>query len=51
VTRTVSIDIYDKVQAVNYSGANATALVLLLISFVVLSVVYGLNRRALFARP
>ncbi len=45
VTRTVSIDIYDKVQAVNYSGANATALVLLLISFVTLSVVYGLNRR------
>jgi molybdate transport system permease protein len=45
VTRTVSIDIYDKVQAVNYSGANATALVLLAISFVTLSVVYGLNRR------
>jgi molybdate transport system permease protein len=45
VTRTVSIDIYDKVQAVNYSGANATALVLLVISFVTLSVVYGLNRR------
>jgi molybdate transport system permease protein len=45
VTRTVSIDIYDKVQAFNYSGANATALVLLLISFAVLSVVYGLNRR------
>jgi molybdate transport system permease protein len=45
VTRTVSIDIYDKVQAFNYAGANATALVLLLISFAVLSVVYGLNRR------
>ncbi len=45
VTRTVSIDIYDKVQAVNYSGANATALVLLAISFVTLAVVYGLNRR------
>jgi molybdate transport system permease protein len=45
VTRTVSIDIYDKVQAVNYSGANATALVLLAISFAVLSVVYALNRR------
>jgi molybdate transport system permease protein len=45
VTRTVSIDIYDKVQAFNYSGANATALLLLLISFAVLSVVYGLNRR------
>ena len=45
VTRTVSIDIYDKVQAVNYSGANATALVLLAISFVTLAIVYGLNRR------
>jgi molybdate transport system permease protein len=47
VTRTVSIDIYDKVQAVDYSGASQTALVLLIISFVVLSVVYGLNRHAL----
>ncbi|MGA9812343.1 MAG: molybdate ABC transporter permease subunit [Terriglobales bacterium] len=45
VTRTVSIDIYDKVQAVNYAGANATALVLLAISFATLSVVYALNRR------
>jgi len=45
VTRTVSIDIYDKVQAFNYSGANTAALVLLLISFAVLSVVYALNRR------
>jgi molybdate transport system permease protein len=45
VTRTVSIDIYDKVQAFDYSGANLTALVLLVISFAVLSVVYGLNRR------
>jgi ABC-type sulfate transport system permease component len=33
------------VQAVDYSGANATALVLLAISFVTLAVVYGLNRR------
>src|ERR1700738_3038328 len=45
VTRTVSIGIYDKVQAFNYAGANATALVLLVISFAVLSVVYALNRR------
>ena len=45
VTRTVSIDIYDKLQAFNYSGANTAALVLLLISFAVLSVVYALNRR------
>src|SRR6266436_4218007 len=45
VTRTISIDIYDKVQAFDYSGANATALVLLAISFAVLSAVYALNRR------
>jgi molybdate transport system permease protein len=45
VTRTVSIQIYDQVQAFNYAAANATALVLLLISFVVLSLVYSLNRR------
>ena len=45
VTRTISIDIYDQVQTANYSSANQTALLLLLISFIVLSIVYGLNRR------
>ncbi|PYX88126.1 MAG: molybdate ABC transporter permease subunit [Acidobacteria bacterium] len=45
VTRTVSIDIYDKVQASNYAAANQTALVLMAIAFVVLSMVYALNRR------
>lgn len=45
VTRTVSIDIYDQVQAANYASANQTALVLLAISFVALSLVYALNRR------
>ena len=45
VTRTVSIDIYDQVQAFNYAGANLTAAVLLVISFTVLAIVYGLNRR------
>jgi len=45
VTRTVSIDIYDKVQAFNYAGANATALLLLAISFTILSLVYALNRK------
>jgi molybdate transport system permease protein len=47
VTRTVSIDIYDQVQAGNYDTANQTALVLLLFSFLVLSIIYGTNRRAL----
>ncbi len=45
ITRTVSIDIYDRVQALDYAGAHQTALLLLLISFVVLSIVYGVNRR------
>jgi molybdate transport system permease protein len=44
-TRTVSIDIYDRVQSLDYDGAQRTALLLLLVSFVVLSVVYGVNRR------
>ncbi|HEX8817431.1 MAG TPA: molybdate ABC transporter permease subunit [Terriglobales bacterium] len=45
VTRTVSIDIYDQVQALNYAAANETAIVLLLISFSVLCLVYGVNRK------
>jgi len=45
VTRTVSIDIYDRVQASDYAGANATALLLLILCFAVLALVYGLNRR------
>jgi molybdate transport system permease protein len=46
VTRTVSIDIYDLVQAGEYGAANHTALLLLALSFVILSLVYALNRRA-----
>src|SRR6202049_2345954 len=45
VTRTVSIDIYDRVQSLDYASATRTALLLLVISFVVLSAVYGINRR------
>jgi len=46
ITRTVSIAIYDQVQSLNYAAANRTALLLLLFSFAVLSVVYGLNRKS-----
>jgi molybdate transport system permease protein len=46
VTRTVSISIYDQVQASNYAAANAMALLLLVFCFAVLTLVYGLNRRA-----
>ena len=45
VTRTVSIGIYDQVQASNYAAANQMALLLLVFCFAVLAVVYGLNRR------
>jgi molybdate transport system permease protein len=46
VTRTVSIDIYDEVQALNYAGAGKTALFLLAISYAVLLGVYAMNRKA-----
>ncbi len=45
VTRTVSIAIYDQVQSLEYGAANRMALVLLAISFSVLSLVYAVNRR------
>ena len=46
ITRTASIAIYDNVQALQYGEANRMALVLLCFSFVVLAIVYGVNRRA-----
>ena len=45
VTRTVSIAIYDQVQAFRYDEANATALLLLAFSFAVLCVVHVVTRR------
>src|SRR5579864_1997232 len=51
ITRTVSIDIYDRVQASDYSGANETALLLLGFSFAVLAVVYSINRRSWLVGP
>lgn len=51
VTRTVSIDIYDRVQASDFVGANHTALLLLILCFVLLTFVYGLNRRAWTLNP
>jgi molybdate transport system permease protein len=50
-TRTLSIDIYDQVQALDYAAANQTALVLLLFSYTLLCVVYGLNRRTALLEP
>jgi len=51
VTRTVSIEIYDQTQALNFAAANQTALVLLAISFVVLSAIYALHRRVWMGWP
>ena len=51
VTRTVSIDIYDKVQALNYPAAAQASAVLLAISFAVLCGVYGLHRRVWTVSP
>ncbi len=45
ITRTVSIEIYDRVQSLGYAEANRLALLLLVLSFAVLSFVYGMNRR------
>jgi molybdate transport system permease protein len=46
-TRTLSIALYDHVQALEYDAANRTALVLVSVSFAVLLLVYGLQRRPL----
>jgi molybdate transport system permease protein len=45
VTRTVSISIYDQVQALRYQAALETSLFLLGFSFVVLALTYSLQRR------
>ncbi|CAI4031562.1 Molybdenum transport system permease protein ModB [Nitrospira tepida] len=51
ITRTVSIEIYDDVQSLNYAAAAKTAALLLGISYLVLLGVYGLNRKMWAAWP
>lgn len=51
VTRTASISIYDEVQSLNYALAGRTSLVLLIFSFIVLAVTYGLQRKFIQAWP
>ncbi len=51
VTRTVSIDIYDEVQALNYAAAGRTSLFLLVTSYLILLLVYAVNRKAWAAWP
>jgi molybdate transport system permease protein len=47
ITRTVSISIYDEVQAVNYGTAAMTSLVLLASSFAAVSAMHLVNRKTL----
>ena len=47
VTRTISIAIYDDVQALNYAAAHRTALVLMGFAFATLCGTYALQRRVL----
>jgi molybdate transport system permease protein len=51
VTRTVSVSIYDEVQALDYAAATETAAFLLVFSFVVLAVTYSVQRRLGAAWP
>lgn len=44
VTRTVSVSIYDSVQALDYAAAGRTSLLLLVFSFVILSVTYAMQK-------
>ncbi len=46
ITRTISISIYDDVQALHYQSALHTSLLLLAVSFLVLAATYGSQRRA-----
>jgi molybdate transport system permease protein len=50
-TRTVSISIYDAVQALDYHAAAQTSLVLLAVSFVILVITYALQRSVWAAWP
>lgn len=45
-TQVLSIALYEEVEALNYAGAHQLAAALLVFSFLVLVVVYGVNRRA-----
>jgi molybdate transport system permease protein len=51
VTETISIAIYDKVQALDYASANRMAFLLMAFSFVTLSITYAINRRVWAVSP
>jgi len=45
ITKVASVAIYDEVQALNYGSANMYSAILLSFSFIILAVVYFINRR------
>jgi molybdate transport system permease protein len=51
VTRTMSIAIFDDVQALDYASAMQGAAVLLVFAFAILALIYGLNRKVWAAWP
>jgi len=51
VTRTASIAIYDQVQSFQYAAANRTALLLLFVSFAILTAVHALIRKPWSVTP
>jgi molybdate transport system permease protein len=51
VTRTMSIAIFDDVQALDYASAMRSAAVLLVFAFAILALIYGLNRKVWAAWP
>lgn len=50
VTRVISVQLYDHVEALDYGHAHALSAAMLIFSFVVLLVVYGFNRKKKFAQ-
>ncbi len=50
-TRTVSVSIYDHVQALEYGAANQASMLMLIFSFAVLSITYGLQRHFIQVCP
>jgi molybdate transport system permease protein len=44
-TRVASIAIYDEVQALNFEAANRYALILFLVSLVLLTIIYSVNKK------
>ena len=47
-TRIASVAIYDQVQALNFEAANRYAFVLFIVSFLIILLIYGINRKINF---